>query len=243
MQDKYLFAGHVVSVRSRYPLVHQMCAAYRTELPAAFNIAISEEDIQYEKEESARTDLAEGQAIRIFSDDYLETLAVLRKLAEALIPADILLMHGAVVAVDGEAYLFTAPSGVGKSTHVNLWLQQFGKRAVIVNGDKPLLHVASEVVTVYGSPWDGKERMSKNMSCPLKAVCILTRAEENHIEPVTKKEALVTLFTQCYRPADRALLAKTMSLMDRLGDTVSLYRLCCNKEAEAALIAYKGMSR
>ena len=128
--------------------------------------------------------------MREHAEPYLETLAVYRKLAQLLVQDDILLMHGAVVAVDGQAYLFTAQSGTGKTTHTRLWMQQFGDRAVMVNGDKPLLHITNEGVTVYGTPWDGKEHLSTNTSCPLKALCILTRSETNHIERISKKEAL-----------------------------------------------------
>lgn len=54
----------------------------------------------------------------------METLAVYRKLAQLLVQEDILLMHGSVVAVDGQAYLFTAKSGIGKTTHTSLWMKQ-----------------------------------------------------------------------------------------------------------------------
>ena len=50
-----------------------------------------------------------------------------------------MLLHASAVMVDGKAYLFTAPSGTGKSTHTRLWLQQFGERAAILNDDKPAL--------------------------------------------------------------------------------------------------------
>ena len=156
---------------------------------------------------------------------------------------DILLMHGAVVAVDGQAYLFTAKSGTGKTTHTRLWMQQFGDRAVMVNGDKPLLHITNEGVTVYGTPWDGKEHLSTNTFCSLKALCILTRSETNHIERISKKEALPMLCQQVYRPEAPAMLAKMLALVDRLGSSVPLYRLGCNMEPEAALVAYHGMNQ
>lgn len=180
--------------------------------------------------------------MREHADPYLETLAVYRKLAQLLVQDDILLMHGAVVAVDGQAYLFTAKSGTGKTTHTRLWMRQFGDRAVMVNGDKPLLHITSEGVTVYGTPWDGKEHLSTNTSCPLKALCILTRSETNHIERISKKEALPMLCQQSYRPCSPIGAQKMLALVDRLGSSVPLYRLGCNMEPEAALVAYHGMN-
>lgn len=236
-------AGQVIGVSALYEQTRTFCKNYLTDAPASFEVAVTPADIAYERQRSARADELEGAAVREHADPYLETLAVYRKLAQLLVQDDILLMHGAVVAVDGQAYLFTAKSGTGKTTHTRLWMQQFGDRAVMVNGDKPLLHITSEGVTVYGTPWDGKEHLSTNTSCPLKALCILTRSETNHIERISKKEALPMLCQQSYRPAQPAALRKTLALVDLLSSSVPLYRLGCNMEPEAALVAYHGMNQ
>ena len=243
MQRTYRLAGHTVKIESLYPQVHTLCAAYRVEDEAEYHIAITPADIAFERNRSARVDELEHTGPHSYADPYLETLAVYRKLAQLLVQDEILLMHGAVVAVDGQAYLFTAKSGTGKATHTRLWLQQFGDRAVMVNGDKPLLHVTNTGVTIYGTPWDGKEHLSTNMACPLRAVCILTRSETNHIERISKKEALPMLCQQVYRPADPAALARMLPLVDRLGSGVPLYRLGCNMDPEAAQVAYHGMNQ
>lgn len=236
-------AGQVIGVSALYEQTRTFCKNYLTDAPASFEVAVTPADIAYERQRSARADELEGAAVREHADPYLETLAVYRKLAQLLVQDDILLMHGAVVAVDGQAYLFTAKSGTGKTTHTRLWMRQFGDRAVMVNGDKPLLHITSEGVTVYGTPWDGKEHLSTNTSCPLKALCILTRSETNHIERISKKEALPMLCQQSYRPCSPIGAQKTLALVDRLGSSVPLYRLGCNMEPEAALVAYHGMNQ
>lgn len=243
MKSTYRLAGHAIKIESLYSQVHTLCAAYRVEDDAEYCITTAPADIAYERQRSARADELEGAAVREHADPYLETLAVYRKLAQLLVQDDILLMHGAVVAVDGQAYLFTAKSGTGKTTHTRLWMQQFGDRAVMVNGDKPLLHVTNTGVTVYGTPWDGKEHLSRNIACPLKAVCILTRSETNHIERISPKEALTMLCQQSYRPAQPAALRKTLALVDLLSSSVPLYKLGCNMEPEAALVAYHGMNQ
>ena len=235
-------AGQVIGVSALYEQTRTFCKNYLTDAPASFEVAVTPADIAYERQRSARADELKGAAVREHADPYLETLAVYRKLAQLLVQDDILLMHGAVVAVDGQAYLFTAKSGTGKTTHTRLWMRQFGDRAVMVNGDKPLLHITSEGVTVYGTPWDGKEHLSTNTSCPLKALCILTRSETNHIERISKKEALPMLCQQSYRPCSPIGAQKMLALVDRLGSSVPLYRLGCNMEPEAALVAYHGMN-
>lgn len=243
MLNIYRLAGHTVQIESIYPQTRALCFDYMVdESKADIVIHITEDDIRFERAKSEREAAIEGHALGQYEDGYLETLAVYRKIAEAFLQYDIMLMHGSVVAVDGQAYLFTAKSGTGKSTHTRLWMEQFGDRAVMINGDKPLLHIGSEGVTVYGTPWDGKEHLSNNMACPLKAVCILTRSETNYIEQVTKKDALPMLCQQSYRPGEPVALGKTLSLVDRLGDSVGLYKLGCNMNPEAALVAYEGMN-
>lgn len=243
MHSTYRLAGHTVKIESLYPQVQLLCADYRTDDPPEYVIKTTEADIDFERARSARENLQEGAPVQEYEGGYLETLAVYRKLAQLLVQDDILLMHGAVVEVDGQAYLFTAKSGTGKTTHARLWMQQFGDRAVIVNGDKPLIHVTNTGVTVYGTPWDGKEHLSRNIACPLKAVCILTRSETNHIERIAPREALTMFCQQSYRPAQPAALRKTLALVDSLSSSVPLYKLGCNMEPEAALVAYHGMNQ
>lgn len=243
MHSTYRLAGHTVKIESLYPQVQLLCADYWTDDPPEYVITTSEADIACERARSARENMHEGASVQEYEDSYLETLAVYRKLAELLVQEGVLLMHGAVVAVDGQAYLFTAKSGTGKTTHTRLWLRQFGTRAVIVNGDKPLIHITREGATVYGTPWDGKEHLSRNIACPLRAVCILTRSETNHIERIAPREALTMLCQQSYRPAQPAALRKTLALVDSLSRSVPLYKLGCNMEPEAALVAYHGMNQ
>ena len=237
---KYKIADKVVEVNSIYDEVHEYCSDYLMDEPADYSVTTTQADIDFECEKSAREDEIEGIPVRHFSDSYLEELAVYRKIVEEMINYDTVLFHGSVVAVDGAGYLFTAKSGTGKSTHTKLWREYFGDKAIIVNDDKPLLHIA-DTVTAYGTPYNGKHRLGTNTSVPLKAICILTRAEENHIEPITREQAYTMLLQQVYRPADSILMMKTLTLVDSLADLVKLYRLGCNMDISAAQVAFEGM--
>ena len=206
-------------------------------------IRITQSDIDFEREKSAREDIKEGIPIRRFSDAYLETLAVYRKIADCLLSCDTLLFHGSVIAVDGEGYLFTAKSGTGKSTHTRLWREYFGERAVMVNDDKPLLRITDSGVTVYGTPWDGKHRLSTNIAVPLKGICILTRNAKNHIEPVEPHAVYPLIVQQTNRSLSADGMKHALSLIDRMLHVVPVYRLGCNMDIEAARVAYEGMNR
>lgn len=238
---KYKIADKVVEVTSIYDEVHEYCAEYQTDENADYSVMTAQADIDYEREKSAREDEIEGIPTRHFSDGYLEELAVYRRIAEKMIDFDTVLFHGSVIAVDGAGYLFTAKSGTGKSTHTRLWREYFGDRAVMVNDDKPLLKITDSGVTAYGTPYNGKHRLGSNISVPLKAICILTRAADNHIEPITREQAYTMLLQQVYRPADMLKMAKTLELADRLADSVKLCQLGCNMDISAAKVAFEGM--
>ena len=242
MKRTYRFAELNIGISSLHEDIHRLCRDYLSDgTETAFDVSTDQADIDYERDRSAREDEYECHPVRHFGDGYLETLAVYRKIAEKMPEYDTILFHGSCVAVDGEGYLFTAKSGTGKSTHTRLWRELFGGRAVMINDDKPLIRISEGGATIYGTPWDGKHRLSTNVGVPLKALCILERAEKNSIRRISAYEAFPMLMQQSYRPAGAAAMDKTLTLIDRLASTVGLWRLGCNMDIEAAKVAYEAM--
>lgn len=236
-------AGKRIGVCALHGYAREYCRDYLTDGEGDISITITPEDIEFEREASAREDRLEGKPIRHFPDGYLETLAIYRRIAEKLLPYDTLLFHGSVVSVDGQAYLFTAVSGTGKSTHTRLWRQRFGDRCIMVNDDKPLLCITEDRVLACGTPWDGKHRLSNNIMVPLKGLVILERGERNEIAPISASEALPMLLQQSHRPSSPAELSHYLCLLDQITKKTGLYRLKCNMDPEAAQVAYDGMQR
>ena len=234
-------AGKVIGVTSLHEQVMEYCRDYLTDEDPDFSFSITQEDIEYERDRSARDDESEGRPVHNYSDGYLEELAVYRKIAEKMPDFDTFLFHGSAIAVDGETYLFTAKSGTGKSTHTRLWRKYFGDRAVMVNDDKPLLRVGNSRTEVCGTPYCGKHNLGSNIILPLKAVCILTRAQENSIRKVSISEVRPLILQQSYRPADPLQLMKTLDLIDKMAENTAIYILGCNMDISAAEPAYNGM--
>ena len=238
----FQISGKVVSVHTDSGNLMSYCTDYLCNGTPDISVTVTPEDIAFERIKAAREDEIEGLPVRQLSDEQLEITALQRKLTEALFDHDTLLFHGSVVAVDGQAYLFTAKSGTGKSTHTRLWREVFGSRAIMVNDDKPFLRVTPEGVFACGSPWMGKHGLGCNLSLPLKAVCILRRGQENRITPITAQQALPMLFQQSQCPAKGENLPKYMDLIDQLAARVDLYQMACNMDPEAALVSYRAMS-
>ena len=241
MKANYKMADHVFEVDSACPAVHARCTDYRTQETAEFFVAVSPEDRALEQRQADAQRKLEGEPPMAFPPEELEFMAVHRKICERLPQYDTLMFHGSAIAVDGEAYLFAAVSGTGKSTHTRLWREQFGERAFMVNDDKPLLRIQEGTVTVFGTPWDGKHGLSRNAAVPLKALCLLERSKENRIARIGARECYPLFLQQVYRPFDPGAMAKTLTLLDELLEAVPLYRLGCNMEPEAARVAYEAM--
>ena len=204
---------------------------YRVSGQPDFTVEVSPEKI---RQEQALTDPPA-------SAPYAESICLYRAIAERLPAFDRMVFHGAAVAVDGEAFLFAAPSGTGKTTHIRLWQQRLGDAVTVINGDKPILHVREDGVTVYGTPWAGKEGWQTNVSAPLRAICLLDRGEVDEIEPVPAQEHLLRLLRQIYRPVSPDAAAQTLRLLDRLTH-IPLYHLRCTISEDAARLSYETMA-
>jgi len=238
---KIRLADKIIEISAIHKYIADYCKEYISTGISDFSVQVTQSDIDFEREKSKQEDIKENISIRHFSDDYLETLAVYRKIADEMLEYNTILFHGSVVSVDNIGYLFTAKSGTGKSTHTSLWREFFKERAVMVNDDKPLLRVTENGVTAYGTPWNGKHRLSTNIGVPLNAICVLERSDENHIEKVTAESVYNMLVQQVYRPQNPQKLLKTLQLIDVMADNVNFYRLGCNMDISAAETAYNGM--
>ena len=239
-RNVFKFADVPVEITSLFPYVQNMCRDYVTQEKPQLFIEITPDDIQYERLKDKEANPDSGID---FPDTYLETLAVHRKLSTALLDHDVLLMHGSCLAIDGKAVLFTAKSGTGKSTHTRLWRQQFGERVIMVNDDKPFIRIGAEgePALIYGTPWDGKHNLSRNMACSLHTIVRLMRGEENEIRPLETKDMITTFLQQVFCPLDSASRIKFLGLLSRLCQKVQFRELHCNMNPDAALVAYEGI--
>ena len=119
-----------------------------------------------------------------------------------LLRKDGIMLHASAVVVDHRAYLFSAPSGTGKSTHTQLWLKKFGPRAYLLNDDKPALRRIDGTWYAFGTPWSGKCDLSVNRQVPVAGICFLQRGEENRISPLHGAQAVFSFLDIWDSPFD-----------------------------------------
>ena len=236
-------AGLVVCVQPLFQSTKEYCRPYLTDKIPELTVTVTGDDLTFEQMMLDQEADEEGLKRRKFTDPFLERTVIQRKVADALLDRDTVLLHGSTIAVDGKAYLFTAPCGTGKSTHTRLWRETFGDRAVMVNDDKPFLQITPQGVLAYGSPWSGKHGLATNICVPLQGICSLRRGQENVIRPAEGSALHDLLCHQAHVPVEEALWQKTKDLVNRLIELVPLWELTCNKDPEAAHIAYGAMCK
>lgn len=227
-------ADKIIELNSIYPGLQRYCKDYIVEdLTPDFSVSWTNDEVLAE-ENSSDT--------KGFSTAYLETLTALRKICEIFPSYQRFLMHGASISYDGKAYLFTAPSGTGKSTHIRLWHEYLGEGVQIVNGDKPFISIENEEVRIYGTPWAGKENWQRNCSAPLAGICFLKRGTENKIRRMDPVECLTMVFNQIHLPADPAAAGLVLELLDSLLKYVPIYVLECDISEDAVRCSFEALT-
>lgn len=228
---KINLANMIIRIQGVYDTLREYCKEYiTTEIEIEdFSITVTSEEIQNERESNEYDQK---------SDNYIEIIMTLLKIADELPDRNKFLMHGALVAWKRAGYIFTAPSGTGKTTHVRLWKKYLGSDAEIINGDKPILEVKEDEIVAYGTPWAGKERLQKNTCVPVRGICFLRQSEINTIHKLSKKEALLLLLPQIYIMSDSQKAGKTLELFSEVLERIPIYEFRCNISEQAVKCSF-----
>lgn len=226
---KIKIAGINVLVDNKYQYSEQLCKEYIVDEPQTdFSVCANKECILSEIK-SADTPI---------TSSYAESVALHRAIASMLAEYDAFLLHSALIKSNNIGIAFAARSGVGKTTHVSIWKKVFGDKVEIINGDKPIVRLQDGKFYGYGTPWNGKELYGENSFAELKALCFIERSEKNEIEEISSEVAGMKLLEQVYLPLKSENALKTLELIDKFSSSVKFYRLKCNMEDDAAMLAY-----
>lgn len=150
-----------------------------------------------------------------------------------------MMIHSSAVVVDDRAYLFSACSGTGKSTHTGLWLKKFGDTAYILNDDKPAVRVLQDGVYAYGTPWSGKEDISVNKKVKVQAICFIERDLKNWIRPMVEKDKVINMYHASIRKVNKTLAIKLLDIIGQIIKQVPIYQMGCLPNMAAADMSYR----
>lgn len=153
-----------------------------------------------------------------------------------------IMLHSSCVEKDGRAYLFSARSGTGKSTHTHLWLKKF-PNARIINDDKPALICEDGIWYACGTPFSGKTDENINEKIPVRAVVFLHRSKINEVKKIAPAAAVPLFLEQTINPKRRDLAENMLENLDALLSSVPTLSLGCNTDTDAAETAYNEIER
>ena len=226
-------AGLEVRMLARFPFAEKLCADFIVPCGNAdFSVSVDSGEIEAEKAQYGN---------RPFSDGYCEGICLYRAIAERLPLFGGFVFHGAAVTIEGKGYVFAAPSGTGKTTHISLLLKNYPADVKIVNGDKPIIRKIDGEWRICSTPWAGKEGWNSNTTAPLCGIVLVCRAAENSIARVTPEEHFDGVIRQVYIPTDPDAQILTYDLLDEMAQNVCFYRLECNMDDSAAKCSFEAL--
>lgn len=171
LSEFYEFGGTLFRIDSEEPLLESKytapfaCAGTKTP-DFVITVGYSGEKMQNgfsnanRSGSSVRIEFAESYRGKISAKNALEESGIFRMLAEH---GGVVLHSSYIITQRGEALLFSAPSGTGKSTQAELWRSYAG--AKVINGDRALVK-AENGVTANGILFSGTSGISENVTAP-----------------------------------------------------------------------------
>lgn len=142
-------------------------------------------------------------------------------------------MHSASIVYNGRAWLFSGHSGMGKSTHTNLWNSIYG--TPIANGDLNMIAIENDQPIVHGIPWCGTSNICDTSTYPLGGIVLLGRSSTDTIEALSEHEKALLVMQRLISPSwNEAQLSQNIDFSAELASLVPICRLKCTKNPSAA---------
>lgn len=230
---KYCIAGIIIEMNPKYERTSKQAKPYLidTSVEPAFKLDLSTDRINELKKTYDHLSLEDIEYIFLGQLFY-----------RYILQHDGILLHSSCVVKDNKAYLFSAPSGTGKSTHTNLWLEEF-EDAYILNDDKPAIIYKDNTLYAAGTPFSGKHDISRNLLVPIGGICFLERSKENWIKEIDKKQAIFEILNQTERVPYKEDMNLILHHISNIVSNITIHKMGCNISKEAVYTAYNKMNK
>lgn len=227
---KYLIADFIVEIEPKFDYFKNLCEPflYEGERSAEFFAVPSESYLV-----ALKNRMVEGSTL-----EQAEELATASLFNQEIISHGAMLVHSSVLVYDNKAYLFTADSGVGKSTHTRMWHDKFGEKVHILNDDKPIVKIKNGVPLCCGTPFDGGSKIANNETVPIGAIIFIERSDTNFMTIPDTKEIVQRLYTSTVKYVNKEDGMCLLSNFDNLISHTKFFVLHCNTDKSAVDVAY-----
>ena len=221
----YEIAGLKVEMEPRFGRLTKACEGYRSSGTPVMNLMPDPRD--------------EAQ-VQVPTQEEREYILHSAAFCREIIQHGRFFLHASAVVCGGGAYLFSGPSGIGKSTHTAMWQKLF-PGIQILNDDKPVIWPEKGKITAWGTPFSGKTQLQMNRGVPLRGICFLKQARENRIRPVAETEALALILNNTWRPKDDKTMNLLLNGIEQVVEEIPIFELSCTTDPEAAQLSYATM--
>lgn len=147
------------------------------------------------------------------------------------------LIHSSCIKYNNCGVAFLGHSGVGKSTHSRLWLENI-EGASLLNDDQPAVRLKDGVPYLYGTPWSGKTHCYKRDKVRLVSLFLMEQAAENEIIPLSPLVAFRKLLASCsMMQEERSTFNCIVQTLIAIAESTQISLLRNRPEREAAEMA------
>ncbi len=143
------------------------------------------------------------------------------------------MLHSVSVEYSGQALLFCAKSGGGKTTISQIFSEAY--QAPVQNGDLNLLFVNDEKPRICGTPWCGTSGIYQLGSLPLGRIIFLQKATQPAITHMSEQEATLALLCATIMPNfTHKQLQRNVDTAKKIAKEIPCFLLDATKDRETA---------
>lgn len=232
----YKIAELNVNITPVYKKITTLLQPYKSIAGSIPDVTIPLTDNYYRKKQNENPHLSLEQCENIWSSSVFSS---------EIINFNGIVLHSSAILYAGGAYLFSADSGVGKSTHTALWQKEFGSENIkIINDDKPAIRIVGKDIFVYGTPWCGESYLNTNVKAPLKGIVFLEQDSINSIHRLTNSAEIISrLYKQTMHRFSRDKVNKLLDTLEKIIANTNFYILKCNISSQAVYTAKSAFDR
>lgn len=150
-----------------------------------------------------------------------------------------LAIHSASIVYKDKVWLFSAMSGVGKTTHIKMW-EEAGFEFEHFNGDLALIYKKGNAPMAAGMPWCGTSKIYSGKIFALGGNVSLKRGKANLIKELGGADALIELLARCVSPMwDKKLMNDIVDVLEEIVPKIASGILWCTPNVGAAEVSKK----
>lgn len=181
---------------------------------------------------------------RTFTDAFREDLFHAIRLSFLYLAQQqgLAVIHSASLLYQDRAWLFSGPSGTGKSTHTGLWHRLL--QTPLINGDLNLLALGNGRPMVHGLPWCGTSGICDTRTYPLGGIILLKQSADDYVEELSYDKKLLLVQQRLIMPSwTTEMLGRNLHLAEQLIPHILVCRLHCTMNDSAVEVIQERIHR